>query len=61
MTYFGAGTLGFYGYGLVIHSLLVSKLAASTALPLSEWLAAARGKARLVWPMRVVMEIQEGP
>jgi NO-binding membrane sensor protein with MHYT domain len=47
MTHFGAGTLGSYDYGLVILAVLISMLAVSTALRLSEWLAAARGKAML--------------
>jgi hypothetical protein len=51
MTSFGAGTLGSYDYGLVIHSVLISIIAASDELPLGEWLAAAHRKAKLAWLM----------
>ena len=61
MTSFGAGTLGSYDCGLVLHSVLISILTASNALPLGEWLAAALRKAKLTWLMDVVIGIGEGP
>ncbi len=43
--------LGSYDYGLVILSVLISMLAASAALALAGRVAAARGKASLIWLM----------